>query len=382
MRIFAKKNMQFQQILGQTEAKEHILSAMQHDKLPHALLLCGAEGIGKLAFATAIAQYANCMQPLANDSCGKCANCQRSSQGIHPDISFVLPIMSKEEKGKHVLSDAYMGDFRKSFLQDPYFSLEQWQTFLDGANKQLMISVHEMREAKRKLLLKSFSAKFKILIVWNAELVNEKGANAFLKILEEPPERTLILMTTSQPSRLLPTIISRCQRLFLQKLSQTEIAAGLQQFNGLSLTQAQQIAAIADGSMVNARGYLEESGVALTSMYEHWMRANYAGNYVKMNETIEKVYKASKEFQRAFLRLAIKKMRDSLLFHLNVPQLALVTEEDKIFHQNFGTKVMSVPKAEMMLQETENALRYIAGNGNSQMVFMALSLRLFGILRG
>lgn len=372
--------MQFHEILGQKEAKTHILSAMTHDKLPHALLLCGAEGIGKLAFATAIAQYANCLQPLEDDSCGKCANCQRISQGIHPDVHYVMPIMTKEEKGKHVLSDAYFGDFRKFLLQDPYYSLEQWQTYLEGANKQLMISVHEMREAKRKLLLKSYSAKFKVLIVWNAELVNEKGANAFLKILEEPPERTLILMTTSQPSRLLPTIISRCQRLFLQKLSQEDIVGYLQKTHTLSPQQAQQLAAISDGSIVNAKGYLEESGVALNELYIQWLRMSFAGNYVKMNETIEKVYKASKEFQRAFLKLAIKKMRDSLLYHLNVPQLALVSEEDKAFHQKFSQQ-MTVSKAEKVLQEIENALYYISGNANSQMVFMALSLRLYGIFR-
>ena len=134
--------MQFQQILGQEEAKQHILSAMKHDKLPHALLLCGIEGIGKLAFATAIAQYANCSQPLENDSCGACPNCQRISQGMHPDVHYVLPIIAKEEKGKHILSDAYWGDFRKFFLHDHHLSLAALHItiplFLDAALRGIL----------------------------------------------------------------------------------------------------------------------------------------------------------------------------------------------------------------------------------------------------
>lgn len=371
--------MQFKQITGQADAKKQITETMLHGRLPHALLVCGPTGIGKLAFANAIAQYMNCLQPSENDSCGKCSNCMRISQGLHPDVHYILPIFSKTEGGKPQLTDDYLGSFRPHFFTNPYYTFEQWQQEIDADNKQLFIGVHEMREAKRKLLLKSFEAKFKTLIVWNAERMRVEGANAFLKLLEEPPERTLIIMTCSDTTKLLTTINSRCQRIFLNRLSTNDISHYLQNKN-ISESQANSIAFAADGSIGTANAYLEETGLQINHLYVNWLRAVYTGNYVKIGAEIEKIYKGSKEFQRNFLTLAIRKLRDSLLYHLEMPQLALVLTEEKTFHESFG-KLLSPEKVEKMISEIEESSRYILGNANAQMVFVSLSLKLFSILR-
>jgi len=214
---------QFQELIGQADSGQRVREALQHNRLAHAIMLTGPAGVGKLAFANAIAQYVNCLNPTENDSCGKCSSCIKIRKAIHPDLRFVLPIISKTEGGKRYLTQDYFAQFRAPFVEDPYFSFSQWQQTLGGESKQLFISVNEIRELKRNVFLKAFEAKYKVVIVWQAELINREGANAFLKLLEEPPDKTLIIMTCSDPTRLLTTINSRCQRIPLHRIPKAEI---------------------------------------------------------------------------------------------------------------------------------------------------------------
>ncbi|MBX7240531.1 MAG: DNA polymerase III subunit delta' [Bacteroidia bacterium] len=372
--------MQFQKIINQKEAKSHLLHSVNAGKLPHALLICGSEGVGKLAFAVAIAQYMNCLNPTETDSCGTCANCQKISQGIHPDVHYILPIISSTKNGRALLTEDYFEEFRTHFFSHPYYGFEEWQQSLDGDNKQLMISVHEMREAKRKLSLKSFEGKSKVLIIWNIEKMRVEGANAFLKLLEEPPEKTLILMTCTDPNKILTTINSRCQRVYLNRLSPDDIETYLLQYKNIDEGRAREIARIADGNIQNAKAYSEAAGQSLHDAYVKWLRAVYRGSFNEIVHEIEPVFKSPKEFQKSFVRLAIKQIRDSFLFHLSLDKIAFATEEEAAFHRNFA-KLLNPSKSERILTELENALRYITGNANAQLVFTALSLKIYIVLR-
>lgn len=372
--------MRFEEIIGQDLVVNQIREAIQQDRLPHALMLTGPPGVGKLAMANAIAQYVNCLQPTNEDSCGKCANCTKIRKGIHPDIRFILPIISKKVSGRRLLSADYFTEFRESFFQNPYMSFAKWQRILDGANKQLMISVHEIRALKQQIFLKAFEAPYKVVIVWNAERINNQGANAFLKLLEEPPDKTLLIMTCSDTSQLLTTINSRCQRVQLGRVRSEMIQQYLVRHKELDENQALEVASIAEGSIANAHEYLEDSSIALREIYIQWLRAIYTGRYDKMDVQTDKIKKENKEYQKLFLALAIKKMRDSLLFHLNMQELALLTEEEKAFQTNFS-KVVNPLKVEQITQALEESLYHISGNANAQMVFSALSVRIYAILR-
>lgn len=372
--------MQFQQIINQENPKSHLLHTIRAGKLPHALLICGGEGVGKLPFAVALAQYVNCLNPSETDSCGTCIACHKINQGIHPDVHYVLPIIAATKSGRHLLTEDYFDGFRARFFIHPYYGFEEWQQTLDGDNKQLFISVHEMREAKRKLNLKAFEGKNKILIIWNIEKMRVEGANAFLKLLEEPPEKTLILMTCTDPNKILTTINSRCQRVYLDRLSIDDIAQYLIQYKNIDNQQAMEIAAASDGNIHNARAYTEVSSLSLHETYVNWLRAVYIGDFNKITTEAEPVYKASKEFQKSFIRLAVKQIRDSFLYHLSLPQIALATPREAEFHQKFAA-LLTPSKTERILTELENAQRYIIGNANAQLVFTALSLKLFIILK-
>ncbi|MEM6345326.1 MAG: DNA polymerase III subunit delta' [Bacteroidota bacterium] len=371
--------MQFQELIGQDAAGQRVREALQHDRLAHAIMLTGPSGLGKLAFANAIAQYVNCLNPTENDSCGKCSSCVKIRKAIHPDLRFVLPIISKTEGGKRYLTQDYFAQFREPFVADPYFSFSQWQRTLGGESKQLFISVHEIRELKRNVFLKAFEAKYKVVIVWQAELINREGANAFLKLLEEPPDKTLIIMTCSDPSRLLTTINSRCQRIPLSRIPQADIQHYLIK-QEVSSEAAEEIAAISEGSIGNAKEYLSESSQAISATYAEWMRSVYTGDYAKILAQTETIFKESKEFQKLFLQIAIKKMRDSLLYYLQTPELALATQKEKAFQERFS-QIVDPEKVARITAEMEKSRRSLSGNGNPQMIFTALSLRMHSIIR-
>jgi DNA polymerase-3 subunit delta' len=373
--------MRFSEIIGQQSLKTRLKDAIHRGRLPHALLLTGPEGVGQLPMALALAQFVNCENPSEDDACGRCASCKMIAKGVHPDLHFVLPIVSSTQGGKAVLTEHYLDSFRQHFFQNPYLSYEQWQDALDSANKQLFISVHEMRDLKRKLMLKAYSAKYKVAVIWHAEHIRTEGANAFLKLLEEPPARTLLLMTCSDPSLLLPTINSRCQRLQLSRIETKEIQGYLVEDRGLEANRAAELAAISEGSLGNALAFLGEANQTMQTLYASWLRAIYTGRYDKIQSQLDPLLSGSKEYQKMFLHFAQKKIRDGLMFSLGTEQLALSTESEREFQQNFS-RLLNPDKVGRMLEQLDASRKHIAGNAHARMELTALSLRLNQILRG
>lgn len=372
--------MQFKEIIGQADAIGRVHDAIAQNRMPHALLLTGPSGVGKMAFAQAIAQFINCLQPVDGDSCGRCSNCLKIRKGIHPDVHFVLPIISKTTGGKRLLTGDFFQDFRESFVEDPYFSFGEWQQKLGGESKQLFISVDEIRALKRRIFLKAFEAPFKVVILWQAELIRKEGANAFLKLLEEPPEKTQIIMTCSDPTRLLTTINSRCQRMQLGRIPLPKVKRYLEEKRGIEPAEAEEIAHISNGSIGTATAYLSESSQTMSKVYAEWLRAVYLGDYQKIHDQVQLIIAESKEFQKLFLAIAVKKMRDALMYHLKVPELALVTSAEKSFQEKFAA-IIDPDKVQEITQLMEDARRHVAGNAHAQMVFSALSLRVHSIMR-
>ena len=373
--------MKFSQLVGQEKAKTAFFNAANDSRLAHAIILKGPEGVGKLAFATAMAQYINCEEPEGQEACGRCPNCIKISKGIHPDIQYILPIFNKKLEGKQLLSEDFMGQFRQHFFKNPYFSLEEWNHLIEGENKQLGIHIHEIRSLKRKLSLKAFEADYKVVIFWNAEKINTEGANALLKILEEPPEKTILILTVSDPTKLLTTINSRCQRIQLHSIPVQALQEYLQNKYQLGPEQAFQIAQISEGSIAKAHELIQETSQSLSELYQNWLRICFEGNHAKILSWVEALSKENKEFQKLFISYALQKLRDSLLYSFNLQNLALVTDSEKAFHEKFSKFIQwgGINEASKLL---EDSLYYISRNANSQMTFIVLSHRLHSLLNG
>ncbi|MBK9447928.1 MAG: DNA polymerase III subunit delta' [Bacteroidetes bacterium] len=373
--------MQLKEIIGQKKAKEAFLKMVSENRLPHALILKGKPGIGKLAFANAIAQFVNCEAPTETDSCGKCASCSKIRKGIHPDVRFILPIITNKVDGKNPLSDDFIPQFREQFVANPYYSFNSWVGQMQGENKQVGIRIAEIRELKRKISLKAFEARYKVVIIWNAEKINTEAANAMLKLLEEPPERTMIIMTVSDTSGLLTTINSRCQRIQMHRIDDASLAAYLKTSHGLAEDRALQIAQLAEGSVSEADEMVNESNRSLSDLYMQWLRLCHRGEFGDIQDIVEQLSKENKEFQKLFLSYALQKLRDSLLFSFHADHLAATTAEEREFQQKFS-KFIQLNGISELSRLLEDSLFYISRNASAPMVLSVLSLRMHSILTG
>lgn len=373
--------MQFREIIGQERAKASFFKMVGEGRVPHALILKGKPGIGKLAFANAIAQYVNCEAPLERESCGKCASCSKIRKGIHPDVRFILPILSNKVEGKNAVSDDFFPQFREQFIAHPYFSFKSWVGQMQGENKQVGIRINEIRELKRKISLKAFEGQYKVVILWNAEKINTEAANAMLKLLEEPPERTIIIMTVSDTSALLTTINSRCQRIQMHRIDDATLAKHLETQHGLPADRALQVAQLAEGSVAEAEEMVHESNRSLSELYMQWLRLCHKGEFGEIQDLVEQVSKENKEFQKLFLSYALQKLRDSLLFSFQADRLSASTAEERDFQQKFS-KFIHLNGIDELSRLLEDSLYYISRNASSPMVLSVLSLRIHALLTG
>ncbi|HHG83604.1 MAG TPA: DNA polymerase III subunit delta' [Bacteroidetes bacterium] len=373
--------MRFSDLIGQSKAKSAFTGMVRDNRVPHAILLKGRPGIGKLGFATALAQYMNCENPGTEDSCGVCSSCSKIGKGIHPDVRYILPIISNKIGGKSPLSDDYYPKFREHFFTNPYFSFNEWITLMAGENKQVGIRINEVRDLKRKITLKAFEGPYKIVIIWNSEKINTEAANAMLKLLEEPPEKTIIIMTVSDTTHLLTTINSRCQRIQMHRVPDAEMAVYLQEKHQFSEERAIQVSQLADGSMARAIELIHESNRSLSELYMTWLRLCLKGNFAEIHAWVELVSKENKEFQKLFMSYALQKVRDSLLFSFQADSISASTAEERDFQKKFS-RFINLHGIEELSRLIDDSLFYISRNANTQMVLSVLSLRVHSLLTG
>ncbi len=234
-------------IIGQQAVKRELCHSVQEGKIPHALLLSGSAGVGKLPLALAFAQYVACKHRTDTDACGVCPTCLQYSKLQHPDLHFAFPIV-KVDKGAEVCDD-YLNDFREMVRSNPYCDPDDWTMAMGAEKKQSLIYEKESSEIQRKLSLKSFADGYKVMIVWQPEKMHIACANKLLKLLEEPPEMTLFLFVSEHPEQLLPTIISRLRPLPIPRLTDEEIVEALTRQGVVSNPQqAHDVARLAGGS--------------------------------------------------------------------------------------------------------------------------------------
>jgi DNA polymerase III subunit delta' len=196
--------MQFKSVIGQNSIKKRLIDSVIENRVSHAQLFAGPEGVGKLPMAIAYAQYLNCKNRSSSDSCGECPSCKKYQKLIHPDLHFVFPVV-KTPKFKDPVSDNYLDKWREKLLANPYFNLNIWFNYIDVENAQGQIYVTESSEIIRKLNLKTFEAEFKVMIIWMADRMNVQCANKLLKMIEEPPQKpSLCSLPKTKPKYSLP----------------------------------------------------------------------------------------------------------------------------------------------------------------------------------
>ncbi|MEG1643617.1 MAG: DNA polymerase III subunit, partial [Bacteroidales bacterium] len=275
----------FRDIIGQEEIKKHLIQSVKSGQIPHARLFYGPDGIGKLAMAVAYARYLNCTNRGEEESCGTCPSCKHITSLMHPDLNFVFPIY-KSAKLKKRISDDYITEWRKALSETHYLSLEHWLSIIGAENAQPKIYTDESSEIIRKLSFKSFESEYKVMIIWHPELMVDECANKLLKIIEEPYNKTIFLLVSNRPDIILPTILSRTQRLNFRKIPNEEIATELVRHFSVEPSDAANVARISNGSYRKAMEIMQQTGEneLFFELFTKMMRNSYARRIKEMKQ--------------------------------------------------------------------------------------------------
>ena len=238
--------MQFKNIIGQEETKRRLIQTVKEGRISHTQLFLGNEGVGTLPLAVAYSQFINCANPTETDSCGICPSCVKFQKLVHPDLHFTFPTVAIDKKKT---SNDFITEWRSAFIENPYIGELQWLLKLDDeGKKQGNITAEECRDIFKKVGLKSFEAKYKTVIIWMAEYLSKEG-NILLKLLEEPPVGTLIILVAQDSEKVLPTILSRAQTLKIPRLTDDEIAQELVSKFQIEMRDAETISRVSEGNL-------------------------------------------------------------------------------------------------------------------------------------
>ena len=374
--------MLFKDIIGQEEVKQRLATTVNEGRISHAQLFLGPEGCGNLAMALAYTQYILCVNKQGNDSCGVCASCFKNNKMVHPDVHYVFPVASTKEKTGKLVSDDFIAAFRAEVIGNPYLNLFEFLQILGIENKQGNIGVEESSEILKKLSLNSYEADYKVMLIWMPEKMNGAAANKLLKILEEPPEKTLFLLVAESQDALLRTVLSRTQLVKMVKINDEDLVQHLIEKHGLSSNVAHQTAHLADGNYNEALKliHVEENDNFYIETFRTWMLLCYGK---KLNETIkwvETMVPYGREVQKKFLSYGLRIIRESLLTNLGSTSLVKLTEEERKFVTNFS-KFTHLQNAAQLAEELNKAYLEIERNAAPKILFLDLSFRLFGLVK-
>jgi len=368
----------FKEVIGQQNIKERLIRSVKDGRISHAQLFLGPQGSGNLALAVAYAQYISCLNKQDDDSCGTCSSCVKYNKLVHPDLHFVYPVaLSKDVR----TSTAVLPQWREAFIENPYITLFNWFESLEAENKQALIGVEESGEILRKLSLTTYEAEYKIMIIWQADKMNHASANKLLKILEEPPDKTLFLLVCESEDQLLRTIVSRTQLIKINKIADDELAQALTSQKGLSQEQAIAIAQLADGNYAEALILLSENENAAHNLasFQKLMRASLKFNPKGILEWIDEMNQSGRERQKSFISYALHIVRESMIINYGDASLSKLSAEEQDFVKKFAPFIHSIniPK---FIEELNKAHYHMERNANAKILFMDLAFKFNELL--
>ena len=380
--------MKFSDIIGQQQLKEHLVRSVDSGRISHAQLFTGAAGAGTLPLAVAYAQYIHCRNRQNGDSCGVCPSCRQIEQLAHPDLHFVFPVNKQGKKsGEVVISTAreFTDKWREIIASTGgYFTPQQWFDSLNlGKTLKGMITAKEAEEIIRRLGFKSFESEYKTMIIWLPETMNEEAANKLLKILEEPWDKTIFILVSERPDRLLKTILSRTQEVTVPRLTTEELLPIALQSESDSV-KAQNIARLATGDIIELRRLLGQStDEAREENFGHFctvMRLSYNDKHLELMNWADEVAALSRERQRGMLTEFSRLLREAFMINAGLSQISYLWGEEADFCKKFAPFIDD-KNIEPIVEQIEQATREINQNGNPRIVFTHFALAVSKYIR-
>jgi DNA polymerase-3 subunit delta' len=372
--------MLFKEVIGHKELKKSLIQSVNDGRISHAQLFLGGEGSGNLAMALAYIQYIYCENRGLEDSCGECSSCKKIRHLAHPDLHFSFPIIKAGKEGE--TADAFIKEFREALIDNPYINLLSWYEYLGNQNKQGIISVAESNHIIKKLSLKSFEGGFKSYLIWMPEKLNSPAANKLLKTIEEPPDKTLIILVANDSEQIISTILSRTQLVKLSRLEDEEVAAGLIEEFETEHQLAANLASMSEGNYFQARSLALQAGESNENFifFRDWMRLCFKKDIKGVNGWVDEISKTGRSRQKDFLKYALHLIRQCALNNYNIDDLVTLKGDERVFMQNFAPFVNHLNLEEYINLFTD-ARAHIDRNANAKILFTDLSYQTLVLLK-
>ncbi|MEL7219856.1 MAG: hypothetical protein AAGJ93_00975 [Bacteroidota bacterium] len=367
--------MLFKAVIGQQQPQALFRQMVASNRLPHALLLLGTPGSGSLALALALAQFLLCENAEEqDDACGNCSHCNKVSKLIHPDLHFSFPTV-----GSKVVADNLLSQWREALLQNPYLEVNDWLQHIGAENKQGNINKDECQNIMRKLSLKSFESPRKIMLLWLAEYLGNEG-NRLLKLIEEPPENTVFILISENQEMILNTILSRCQLVKVNALSEEEVSAGLVQQLQLAPEAASAIAQLAAGNFNDALKMAQQEENDQAIRFLNWMRVCYKGTPKEMIDWVNQFAGLGRENQKHFLRYALHFWREFLILKTIGESGVRLREREKQTAIGMA-KVIDLDQLEAIIHLLDECSFHITRNAHPKVLFLDTSIQIHHIIK-
>ena len=368
-------------IIGQENIVQQLRDMVDQGRLPHALMLCGPEGSGKLAIALDLARYLLCEHKEGGQPCEHCNACRMTAQWSHPDLHFSFPLIKGKSTDQPV-SDDRLPEWREQLARTPYFTANDWLADLRAENQQLQFYVGESDALQHKLSLKASQGGYRVVIVWLPEKMPPATANKLLKLIEEPPERTHFLLISQEPEQVLGTIVSRTQRISVPRLSEEVVAKALTEDFQMPEIQARDLAHIAQGNYTQAMKLADEDNDRREyfDLFVEIMRLCYMRKAKEMRTWAERVGAMGRERQKHMLEYCQRLVRENFIYNFRRQELNYMTEGERAFAQNFA-RFINERNVISLTEELAHCQTDIEQNVNAKMVFYDLALKITILLK-
>ncbi len=371
----------FKDVIGQEEIKEKLIQNVVNGRISHTQLFLGPEGSGKLALAIAFARYLACTYRTPKDACGTCHNCIKYNKLAHPDLNFFYPIPSKKVGGRQLQSKDFATQWLSYLESSPYVSLNAWYQHIAMENKQGQIFAEDCNEVIKVLSYKPYESEYKVVIMWMIERLYHAAAPKLLKVLEEPPDKTIILLVSENQEQILNTILSRSQLVKIPFVSEEELKNGLINQYGTEPSTAAKAAFIADGNFYTALALSrnDESLEGNTQLLREWLRHCYRYNPAEIVNLMEGFAGMGREKQKRMLATGVEIFRQSILINYNTPELVKAHPDAEDFIRKFSN-ILSPEMAMQMSHEFSQAIYHVERNANPKILFTDLSMKAARIM--
>lgn len=364
--------MQFKDIAGQEELKSSLVRMVKDGNVAHAMILAGESGRGSLALAIALASYILCEDRGENDSCGKCRACVKTGKLAHPDLHFSFPVSTSggDRKGT---SSAFLEKWRSSFLENPYMTESSFYREAGLEGKSGMIGVAEAQSIIRSMMFKPYESEYRIMVIWLPERMNQEAANKLLKLIEEPPAKSLFFLVADSTERILPTIMSRCRYIDVPPVEVKALAEFAESRLGVDPEKAMSAAKASNGSVSALMETAGEDGNRFSSVLDNVLESAFAGNLVSLLETADELAGTGREAQKSFCMYASSRLEKIFMLSAGISP---DSGEDTRYPAVLG------PQGCMdMLSALDKAVRYLESNVNPRLVFSDLFNRFYVAFR-